>query len=155
MRRVFWRFYAALTGLVLLGFVSIAFGPVLERHLFPIRGPSTINDIIRTPQRLCWTWHGEKLRDVASENFDVFLDRSNGDRSFPEVFHEDSGAPWRKKGAVAVGRPVNFRYCILLPPDVGMTDALTLRQTIHYRGLLGLWEVLVAIPDLVSEGAPP
>lgn len=155
VRLTFWHAYAALTAAVILGFGTIDASPRDRGALRPDPPASTAAGSVRTPQHPFSTWMAKSCGTSGRSTSTRSWTGPDGDRSFPDVFDEDTGVPWRKNGPVPVGAPAPLRYGILLPPDVTRDNTLTLGSTIHFRGPLGLWEVLVAIPGGENEGVAP
>ena len=145
MIRLFWRSYWIVALALAVLFVA---GPALEAALFPIRGDQRVAAVARTADRLCWTSVFDKRRLAVSDNVDVWLDGA-GDTTYPAVFDARTGLPWRRSGTVPIGHH-EVRYCVQLPPYIGPADPIRLRTRIHYRGLFGLWTLLVEPPDIVD-----
>ncbi len=144
----FWRIYLPIVAVLTLGMVAAALGPEVESRFWPIRIHQRIENVVRTPDRLCWTWVSEKVRSRVSDNMDVFLTTS-ADRMVVAVFERDTGMPWGRSRAVGIG-PHRQDYCVLLPPNVGVSDAVRVEQVAYYPGMLGVWHVSVRFPDIVD-----
>ena len=153
--RWFWRCYIPLAGLVLLGFLAVPLGPMLEARLYPVRIDQSVEDLQRTADRLCWTWVSVKARNAVSDNMDVFLDDlTDGDRQVLAIFERESGMPWARSRAVAIG-PHRQSYCVLLPPSVKPSHRIRLEQTAFYPGWHGLWHVALSLPTIDVPGEAP
>ena len=128
----------------------------MEAYFLPIRSNQSISkeSIVRSKDRLCWTWVSDKERLAESDNIDVFLDTPKGDRSYPEIIDQATKLPWHRRGALPIGH-YERNYCIALPSYVGPDAEVRLNQRIHYRGIGGLWTVLVNLPEVVSPGSAP
>ena len=144
----FWRIYIPFAALLVLGMIALPLGPLVEERLWPIRTGQRMRGIVRTADRLCWTWVSEKVRDRVSDNMDVFL-RSRTDRMVVAVFERDTGLPWGRSRAVGLG-PHQQPYCVLLPPNVMPADPIRVEQAAYYPGFIGLWHVVVHLPDIVE-----
>ncbi|MGI3901216.1 MAG: hypothetical protein ACRYGP_13970 [Janthinobacterium lividum] len=144
----FWRLYLPTATVLLLSMLAAPFGPWIEGTIRPIRTDQRIEDVVRNPDRLCWTWVSIKVRDGVSDNMDVFL-ATRTDRMVVAVFERDTGLPWGRSRAVGLG-PHRQSYCVLLPPNVRPSDAVRIEQVAYYPGLLGLWHLAVHFPDIVE-----
>ncbi len=151
LSRLFWQSIIQLAILLVLLAPPISLGARLEGTLFPIRTHQFVpkDSIRRTGDRLCWTWVSDKVRMATSDNIDVFLETTDGDRSYPEVFDQITNVPWHRNGAVPVGH-YERSYCIALPSYIKPGDPIHLRQIVHYIGFWNLWTVLVPLPDISS-----
>lgn len=129
--------------------------PRAELWLRPVFGHQEIGDISRVDGRLCWTRLSEKFRAPEVQNYDVFLDRVSAAsgkvvHSFPEIFNEASpNQPVSTERAPAVGW-TRRRLCIQMPLDVKQDQPVRLRQVIHFRGFLGLWDIPNPLPSILS-----
>lgn len=146
--RWFWRVYIPLAALLVLGMLAIPLGPIVEARFWPIRTDQHMTGIVRTADRLCWTWVSEKIRNAVSDNMDVFL-TTHTDRMVVAVFERDTGMPWGRSRAVGIGHREQA-YCVLLPPNVTQADPIRVEQVAYYPGLLGVWHVSVRFPDIVD-----
>ena len=147
IRRAFFAF----TTVCAIGLSSMVFleaGPAIEGRFWPVRIEQRIEDVTRTGDRLCWTWASDKVRDLVSDNMDVFL-TTRTDRMVVAIFERDTGLPWGRSRAVGLG-PHRQDYCVLLPPNVTPSDPLRVEQVAYYPGLLGLWHLAVRFPDIVE-----
>ncbi len=61
----------------------------------------SIEDVVRTPSRLCWTWVSIKARPLVSDNMDVFLETST-DQVVLAVFEKETGLTWGSSRAVGL-----------------------------------------------------
>lgn len=129
--------------------------PRLEIALWPVFGRQEISDISRTDSRLCWMRLSEKFRAPEVQNYDVFLDRVSAAsgkvvHSFPEIFNEaPPNDPVSTERAPMTGWN-RRRLCILLPLDVKPDQPIRLRQVIHFRGFLGLWDIPIPLHSILS-----
>ena len=146
--RWFWRIYIPVAMLLLAGMVAVPLGPVIEARFWPVRTEQRIEDVTRTADRLCWTWVSDKVRDLVSDNMDVFL-TTRTDRMVVAVFERSTGLPWGRSRAVGLG-PHRQAYCVLLPPNVRPSDFVRVEQIAYYPGLLDLWHIAVRFPDIVE-----
>lgn len=141
--------------------IAIALGilwmvaPRAEAWLWPVFGKEEIVDIARQDGRLCWTRISQKYRVPEVQNYDAILDRVSpvtGQivHTFPEIFNE---APPNDPVSTERAPPVGWsrrRLCILLPPRLAADQPVRLRQTIHFRGALGLWDLPIILPTILS-----
>ncbi len=146
--RWFWRIYLPLAATLMLGMVLIPLGPAIDGRYRPVRVGQRIENVTRAGDRLCWTWASTKVRDLVSDNMDVFL-TTRTDRMVVAVFERDTGLPWGRSRAVGLG-PHRQDYCVLLPPNVTPSDPVRVEQVAYYPGLLGLWHIAVRFPDIVE-----
>lgn len=150
----FWRPYLACVGLYVAGSLAYALGPGIEAAWFPVRVGQRIHDVARADDRLCWGWAGTKIRDLASDDLDVYLRvGASPERLVGSVYHAATGMPWSAGGAPQPG-PVDTRYCTTLPPHVRASDTVSVEWLAWYPGAAGtgLWRLHIRLPDVVSEG---
>jgi hypothetical protein len=151
--RWFWRVYIPLALLAVTFVLGAPMGSAIEARFWPVRTDQRMEDVVRSPDRLCWTWVSFKARDVVSDNMDVFMDTAT-DHLVLAVFERNTLMPWGRSRAVGIGEH-HQSYCVLMPPSVGPADPLRLSQVAFYPGFLGFWQLAVRLPDIVSTPAPP
>lgn len=129
--------------------------PRIELALWPVLGRQEIDDVSRVGGHLCWERLSDKFRVPEIWNYDVFLDRVSNGRlvhSFPEIFSEvPPHDPLSTDRTPSIGW-TRRRLCIDLPPSIGPDQPVRLRQTVHFRGFLGLWDLAVPLPGIVDPG---
>ncbi len=153
--RWFWRLYGPAVALVLLALALPGVGPAIELRLAPVRGPDQRVEVIeRTPSRLCWAWTFTKLRDVASDNEDVFLVVNGQPGGVTMTYEMETGRPWglTRYAKPPRAEPYTLHECAPLPPYVGAVDKVVVRQVAFYPGFASLWRLDVPFPDVVSPG---
>lgn len=152
--RTFWWLYWPAIAFYVSGTVLVANGPQLQRTLAPTHVFDPASGIVRTPDQLCWTYSGRKLRATGTDDLDTYL-HSDGIESRMVVapYGEVDGLPWRKSAASAVGR-FSKRYCITLPSGVPDDKGLRFELTGYYPGLMGLWRMPVPWPVVAADGLP-
>lgn len=130
----------------------ISLGQTLEGRLFPVMTDQSIPaaSVTRIDQTLCWDWLRDKTRTPDLLDLDVSLDTADGDSFAPEVYSANTGVPWHKGGALPAGH-YRTRLCTTIPASVDHDVAVRVRQTLTYRGFLGLWAVRVPVPSIVAE----
>lgn len=117
--------------------------PVLRNQAVPA------DNVVRSGDRLCWTWMRDKERAPEVLDINVVLTTPGGDRSYPEVFDETTGVPWHRGGALPPGH-YESRFCVQWPKFAAADERVLIRSTVRYRGLLGLWDLTVPLPDVAS-----
>ncbi len=122
-----------------------------------------VGGVLRVDGQLCWRRLSYKYRVVPIEDYDVIMERTvvrSGNqalvRSFPEIYFGDgdgAGEPVTSDVRNGVGWS-RRKYCAQIPIGVKPEQTITIKVTIVYRGLWGLWNVPVRGLDVVSDGVP-
>ncbi|ARO54056.1 hypothetical protein B2G69_07790 [Methylorubrum zatmanii] len=129
-------------------------GPSIEARYLPVRVDQAVDRIDRTGARLCWDWSGRKVRLLASDNLDVFVQVNGGEPFVGSVFRADTDQPWRASAAPGLG-PVRTRYCLTLPPGVTTADDVRVSWIAHYPSPLVIYRLAIPLPEIVSPGTKP
>ena len=142
----------AIFGLYLCLAPPFLLGPKVEASLFPVFAEQSIpvSSVTRIDRSLCWDWVRTKARAPELLDLDVNLDTADGDSFAPEIYNPDTGQPWHKGGALPAGH-YDTRFCTTIPASVSHDKPVRLRQTLSYRGFLGLWTLRVPLPSIVAN----
>ena len=54
--RWFWRIYLPLAALLVVTMLAAPLGQFVEENVWPVRTDQRIEQIVRTSDRLCWSW---------------------------------------------------------------------------------------------------
>ena len=147
MTRVFWTAWPV----AMLVWTGFLLAPYAETNLAPVRIDQTVTDITRSGTRMCWTWTSTKVRDLVSDDVDVYV-HAAGQRSVGYVFREADRLPWSAPGATRLGVTLQ-RWCTILPPSIEGRDHVRIEWRAWYPAVLPWSRFPLRLPDVVSPGA--
>ena len=119
----------------------------IEALVTPVVSLSSMEDVKRDADRVCWTWVFMKHRDVApiAMNFNIRADRFGA--IYPQVVNGITGKPLigsrtNKPGLL----PFRQRFCFEVPDGIENSDPITVSGQAVYPSAQGWWRIYHEIP---------
>lgn len=131
--------------------------PSIEARFFPVLIDQSIEigEDDRSPGRLCWTWHWNKVRFAvpASISWSIVVDGTNVE--FPTFVTRERDNQILNQPNVSNLGPSYTNLCVRIPPEFDNAAGLSIRGAISYRMPHGgtIWQAipLIKVPSLPKE----
>lgn len=122
--------------------------PMLEARFAPVLTDQRIefDDDDRTPGRMCWTWHWNKVRYAQPIVVAWSITVEGTAVEFPAITERQrDGQVLRNPQASSLG-PGRNDLCVTIPKELDKVPGLTIRGQINYRMPHGLWTIWLELP---------
>lgn len=124
--------------------------PMLEAQLAPVLTEQRVefDPDDRTPGRMCWTWHWNKVRygQPIVVSWSILVEGTAVE--FPAITERQrDGQVLRSPQTSALG-PGRNDLCAVIPKELDRVTGLTIRGQINYRMPHGLWTIWQELPPV-------
>lgn len=134
-----------------VGLILFIYGtPRVEAFLAPVLVDQRIElePEDRTPGRMCWTWHWNKVRYAQATTLAWSMTVEGAAGEFPTVAErQQDGETLRYPRTAGLG-PGRTDLCVTIPPNLDNAKGLIIQGQINYRTPHGLWTMWQKLPTV-------